>query len=638
MKLTVDIFRYDLNALRAIAVFLVVAFHFNIPGFGSGFIGVDIFFVITGYLMTSIIVKSIENHRFNLFEFYVARVVRLFPALVVLCFCVLIFGYFFLLASEYKTLGKHVVASLSFFSNIQYFNESGYFDVESHKKILLHTWSLSVEWQYYLIYPVLLLLVFRLKASSKIGVLLSTLCLFSFAVCFFTVDANPSAAFYLLPFRAWEILFGGIVFCIARGGGFERHSLPLSLIGYGLILITLFGVDKGDSWPDIISLLPVLGTGIVILANNQKPSIYRSFCVSELGKSSYSLYLWHWPVHVITGILIDDYPPSIQILAICLSVLAGLISYRLIEVPVLQFWKRKSRIHTIQKRTPHIILFVTSIAFFIGFAVYGFSGIPNRMPASVNLADNERFNRETSETVSLLAIKDDILKADVVLVGDSFAAALSPVVEKQARLQRLVFAKAILRGCKSIDSLEIYDQLKTRKCSNWFSMLRAILDESDGDDKAIIYVNSPDFSKRWFIVDEESAYLADNERIIENSVMTLCDLQKKHDVRMFLPIPSYNSDVPTSVARKLFFDDLNDFPKMDPEVHKAQYAMAYKISKIVSKTCQVTLLDPLPFLCPGSDCISQVNLRPIYYDHAHLSLFGAGLLEPLLENISERKD
>jgi len=160
-------FRYDINGLRAYAVILVVLFHFGIIGFAAGFIGVDIFFVISGFLMTSIVIKSLDKGNFSLLKFYLARGIRIVPALFVVSTIVLILGWFLVLPTDYKALAKHTLSSINFFSNIVYWRESGYFDTDSHNKALLHTWSLSVEWQFYLVFPIIVALLYKIKKSRN---------------------------------------------------------------------------------------------------------------------------------------------------------------------------------------------------------------------------------------------------------------------------------------------------------------------------------------------------------------------------------------------------------------------------------------------------------------------------------------
>lgn len=187
------IFRQDINGLRALAVLIVVLFHFGIPYAQGGFVGVDVFFVISGYLMTGIIVRRLETGKFSLLGFYLDRARRIIPALAALCGVLLLLGGLWLLPTEYRLLGKHVASSISFLSNAVFWLESGYFDLESHQKWLLHTWSLSVEWQFYLLYPLLLLGVFRLCRANTVRWLVLAATLLSFALSVYASSRWASA-------------------------------------------------------------------------------------------------------------------------------------------------------------------------------------------------------------------------------------------------------------------------------------------------------------------------------------------------------------------------------------------------------------------------------------------------------------
>ncbi|MCT7942959.1 acyltransferase family protein [Shewanella holmiensis] len=206
-------FRNDINGLRAIAVLAVVIFHFKPDLVPGGFAGVDVFFVISGYLMTRIIFKGLENDTFNLIKFYIDRANRIIPALAFLCLIVLVFGWYNLSPIDYKSLGKHVTSSVSFVSNMIYWRESGYFDSESHSKWLLHTWSLSVEWQFYIIYPLILITIKRLFSINTCKTIITLVTLVGFVTSVFITLKWPDSAYYLLPTRAWEMLAGALT-CI----------------------------------------------------------------------------------------------------------------------------------------------------------------------------------------------------------------------------------------------------------------------------------------------------------------------------------------------------------------------------------------------------------------------------------------
>ncbi|WP_413693900.1 acyltransferase family protein [Psychromonas sp. KJ10-2] len=232
-------FREDINGLRAIAVIAVVLFHFNAAWIPGGFAGVDVFFVISGFLMTSIIFRGIEQQSFSISTFYVARANRIIPALAALCSTLLLFGWFFITPIDYTALTKHIAVSMTFLSNIEYWRESGYFDIASHGKWLLHTWSLSVEWQFYIIYPLVLVAMHKFMSlkAMKFTLLITTILLFIFSIIATHLWPNP--AYYLLPTRPWEMMFGGVA-CVFPFTIPFRYKKHLELTGLLMIISAYF--------------------------------------------------------------------------------------------------------------------------------------------------------------------------------------------------------------------------------------------------------------------------------------------------------------------------------------------------------------------------------------------------------------
>ena len=321
-------FRKDLNGLRAIAVIAVVLFHFNASWMPGGFAGVDVFFVISGFLMTGIIFRGLEQENFSILKFYVARANRIIPALALLCLVLLIFGWFYLTPLDYLALGKHVGSSLGFISNIVFWKESGYFDATSHEKWLLHTWSLSAEWQFYIIYPILLVILRRFMSlnAMKATVLLGTV--IGFIFCVIVTYKRPDAAYYLLPTRAWEMMIGGVAYLYPLTLQDKRKKL-LEWVGVTLIISSYFLISKENPWPGYLAIFPVLGSFLIIQAQRNDSLITSNAIFQKLGAWSYSIYLWHWPV--VVAIYYFSLNEIYIYLGIALSVLLGFLSNKHIE-------------------------------------------------------------------------------------------------------------------------------------------------------------------------------------------------------------------------------------------------------------------------------------------------------------------
>lgn len=332
-------FRTDINGLRAYAVLGVMLFHFGVPGFSGGFIGVDVFFVISGYLMTRIAIEEADRRKGLdwtwLWRFYLARARRIVPALLVLCITLLAIGWLTLPTGDYKQLSSHTLVALAFLSNLKFWSEAGYFDVASHDKWLLHTWSLSVEWQFYLLFPILLLILWRLFPNRRaVTIALLVGLAFSLSLSIYLTPGNPSAAFYLLPSRAWELLAGGIVYLIGpcwRLG--DTLARSVEALGFTLITGSALMISADTPWPGASALAPVLGSVLVLTAARQASAWTRPAPLQALGNWSYSIYLWHWPLAVALVYLEIQARPSSILVGMTLSILLGWISYIWIETP-----------------------------------------------------------------------------------------------------------------------------------------------------------------------------------------------------------------------------------------------------------------------------------------------------------------
>lgn len=328
-------FRNDIGALRALAVLAVVFFHFKIPYFDGGFSGVDIFFVISGYLMTKIVLSGFEKQKFSFKEFYIKRATRIIPALLFLLIGVILIGGFILLPNDLQQLGNNSFFSSLFISNIDYYLHSGYFDIASQNNILLHTWSLSVEWQFYLLFPILLYPFRNSYSDNKIRfiVFFSSLTAISVAFNHYFNNTNPSFSFYMFPTRAWEMLIGGLAFLTE---GHIRKSITsplrkiLAFLGYCTLITCILTLNEENiSWPSYYTLFPVVATFLIIVTQcDFKVLAFKP--IQWIGKLSYSLYLWHWPIYVFS-IYLGLNKPFITLPILILSLALACLSYYFIE-------------------------------------------------------------------------------------------------------------------------------------------------------------------------------------------------------------------------------------------------------------------------------------------------------------------
>lgn len=331
-------YRPDIDGLRAVAVLLVVGFH-CFPGvLRGGFIGVDIFFVISGYLITSIISSNLRANRFSIFSFYNRRIRRIFPALLLVMIASLVFGWFTLFAAEYRQLAKHLAGGAAFSSNFILYSESGYFDNTSASKPMLHLWSLAIEEQFYLFWP--LLLWFVSKRRWKPLYIIAIIGVLSFACNLYLVGRNPTAAFYWPISRFWELMIGGALALSGKLPVFSKYLSRNVQSSLGAVLIalgTIFIVHE-NRFPGFWALLPCLGAFFAISAGNDgwfNRHVLASKPFVWVGLISYPLYLWHWPLLVFTWTIewgVRGFAG--RLLAVAASFLLAWLTYEYVEKPI----------------------------------------------------------------------------------------------------------------------------------------------------------------------------------------------------------------------------------------------------------------------------------------------------------------
>lgn len=432
-------YRPDVDGLRALAVLPVVLFHMGVPGFFGGFIGVDVFFVISGYLITGIIARDLHAGRFSILDFYRRRVIRIFPALFVMLGVVSLLAALTLLPSELIRYGKALAATAGFGSNFVFYAESGYFEPDGHTKALLHTWSLAVEEQFYLFWP-LILAGLHARAAAGVRWIAAAITAASFAFALWLLKSDPTAAFFLIPSRAWELMIGALIAVMPALPA--RHRLLREVLALGGIIGILIGVkfyNAGVPFPGPAALLPCLGAAAIIVAGGAGTSLGAKLLswrpVVFVGKISFSLYLWHWPVIVFVqvGLLMDQTWP-VRVAELAASMLLGYLSWRYVEQPV--------RLGAVRWPTPRILgaaAMAMALSLAVGIGAIASQGLPGRYSAhQLAVADYENYDGDTVYRGGSCFVVGNYQKFDpaclnrrpgqatMLLLGDSHAAQLWP--------------------------------------------------------------------------------------------------------------------------------------------------------------------------------------------------------------------
>ena len=342
-------YRTDIDGLRAIAVLSVVGFHAFPDRLKGGFIGVDIFFVISGFLISTIIFGNLQNNSFSYREFYQRRVRRIFPALVVVLLACLGVGWFGLLSSDYQQLAEHTLGGTGFVSNFILWRESGYFDTNVETKPLLHLWSLAIEEQFYILWPLLLGWVWKRKLNFLL--VTSAVALLSFAVNLMSFPEHATAAFYSPLSRVWELMIGGLLAYIVlhKPMSLARYRNAQSTVGFSLLVAGMILINNASAFPNWWALFPTLGTALLISAGPE--AWFNRLALSNkvavgYGKISYPLYLWHWPL-LSLALILNNYEPTPRTVRIGLVLLAmalAWLTYKTIETPI----RARKKISTLQ--------------------------------------------------------------------------------------------------------------------------------------------------------------------------------------------------------------------------------------------------------------------------------------------------
>jgi peptidoglycan/LPS O-acetylase OafA/YrhL len=442
-------YRADLDGLRAIAVLSVVAYHALPDLVPGGLVGVDVFFVISGFLISTIIFENLERGTFSFATFYARRVKRIFPALVVVLFATYAFGWFALLSREYEQLGRHMAAGSGFVSNLMLRNEVDYYDSAAATKPLLHLWSLAVEEQFYAVWPAVLWLLWKTRIHPLL--VIGAISAASFALSLHGLRQNPAATFYLPQARFWELLSGSALAWAALRGGRLWKGIAAAKAGAladaasigGLLLIAAAAglMDHGTPLPGVWALAPVAGTTLLIATRGAwaNRAVLSHPLAVWFGLISYPLYLWHWPLLSFAQIMAGETPAaSVRLAAVVLAIALAWMTYRRVESPV-----REGPAHPFKVAAPAALMVVAGL---LGLHAWSEQGLASRRHIRSFEALEERF-----------AYSRDLGRpgtARIILIGDSHAAGLVPGLKK---LMGDSVADYTSGGCIPFHDVDRYD-------------------------------------------------------------------------------------------------------------------------------------------------------------------------------------
>lgn len=628
-------YRPDIDGLRAVAVLPVVLFHLDVALFSGGFVGVDVFFVISGFLITRIIYREVQAGIFSYGRFYERRVRRLFPALAAMLAVSSIAAWFMLMPIDYKNFVDSLVAALIFLANVQFWKETDYFHDSVETFPLLHTWSLAVEEQYYILFPPLLILLVRYVPRHLNWILLS-LGLASLWGAQASLSSRPESAFYLVHLRAWELLVGSL---LAAGMIPSIRSRALAevtgLFGLGAIAVSFVLLDKGDSFPGVAALPVVLGTALVIHAGSEQSTLVGRLLSLRflvfLGLLSYSFYLWHWPIFVfVRYYLIEPFTPAQQIVLFVFALGVAWVSWRFVEAPF-RAPNRLAQTRPILFRKTIIAALVLVALALPGLVTRGAAFRLDEPVATIAAVSKEVIPfRRPCFGLSPEQVKQRggicTLGANgepgFLLWGDSHALSMAHGVDMAATdlgLSGRFLARSLCPPA-----------LNTRE------FRASEISCSDFNDAVAHYITEHPSLNRVLLVGIWSHYL--NPDHIQDDLgfaagirRTLTMLaQQGIDVTVVAQVPLNEVDVPSMLSRSIHFERPVDIGPTLLEHHQ-QTQRAEQFFRELGEEYDFEMVDPASVFCDEQECAVKSEGRPLYRDTDHLSSWGSANMEELMK-------
>ncbi len=639
-------YRRDIDGLRAIAIVPVMLFHAGVDTFSGGFVGVDVFFVVSGFLITGLIAPEIAAGRFSYVSFWERRARRLLPAMFTVVAVTAFVAYWMLLPSELEALGQTIVSLALFSSNFYFWLHTGYFESSTQSMPLLHTWSLAVEEQFYLLFPAILMAVYRSQRLKPVAVVVA-IGVASLALSQWLLwNGHTGAAYYLLPSRAWELMLGAAL-ALSQPSRRTAYSPivndALLVAGLCLIAIPVFVYDRFTPFPGIAAVVPCAGTALMIWFGAQSNRVRRLLDnrpMVMLGQMSYSLYLWHWPIIVFALMSRNHWlSPNISLVQ-TFALLAGVfvcswITFVAIENPI----RRRTLLSSRRQIFAAMGLCAASLAALAIVAIVA-RGLPFRVPeAALQIAqsavgpteDWRRCEKEPRDihpaTLCRLGPPNNRTAPRVLLWGDSHAMALFPAVDTAAKELGIVGLHAYKPGCPPVPGIDIVYPWRI-DCSVFNRHVSDLIDSQRFD--AVIlaaawsaYLHlTPDGVK----VPDEYAGGTSGEFFTSQLRSVIDELSSKGIVVYVADeVPYTRNFRPEQFARAVWWKRGTDEARVSVADHEARLQPLWR-ALAGSRYERISLVE---YLCPdGSTCPAIMDGRSNYFDDEHLTVHAATGLAP----------
>lgn len=623
----------------------VVFCHAGFTTMSGGFVGVDVFFVISGFLITSLIMSDLDAGTFSLVGFYERRVRRILPALfAVIALCSLA-AWFVLMPVDFAYFARSVIAATLFGSNVLFWQESGYFDAAAQVKPLLHTWSLAVEEQFYIFFPLLLMFLHKVRRGRLIAGL-ATIAAVSFGLNVWTTYNEPEFAFFMSPPRFWELLLGAfLALGVVPNVQSRLGNGLLSALGLVLILSAVFTYSEAMNLPGFAVLVPAVGAALVIFSGHQDGAVARLLSSRPfvfVGLISYSLYLWHWPIIVFTRYYFGHDLSMVQAFAtVVLSFGISVLSWRWIEQP----FRRKQ--HPVRRQLFGSAGAAMAAAAGFGLFVNALGGVPSRLPTEAATIYAAKMDYSTSDHPECFDGKfEDIRLAggcpqllgeapgqplQYLIWGDSHAGAMTPAILKAAGTGR----PGLLIGSGSCPPLLDFDTgaSKKDKLARCHRSNRATLDLISAQHIPLVfmvarwpkYVHRSEYGKEGVFFDpSEPLELEDFSAELSTALdATLGELARRGSrVVLVMDVPEIGYDVPHALAKAVMTRSSSNIAPT-PEAVQRRQKLAREVLAAAASRSGAILIDPTPEFCDLSRCTVRKNGIILYIDEDHLTVSGA---------------